>query len=231
MKPTVVMRPPRASASAVERLAALGAATVHEAMGRRGCLGPSLRPIYAGARIAGNAVTVSAAPGDNLMAHVAAELAGVGDIIVLAPTSPSTDGYFGEVLARGLQHRGVRAIVTATGIRDVAELTAMGFPAWSTAICAQGTVKATPGSVNVSVVIGGIVIQAGDVIVADDDGVVCVPRTEAEEVAAAGERRVAYEEQIMAGLARGEVGLDLFKLRPLVQSLGIEYVQYAADRH
>jgi 4-hydroxy-4-methyl-2-oxoglutarate aldolase len=228
MKPTVVVDPPRTPIDLVDKLAQLGVATVHEAIGRRGYLGPRFRPIYPGARIAGTAVTVLAAPGDNLMAHVAVEQTGPGDILVLVPLSPSTDGYFGELFATALAHRGVRGLVTDTGIRDVAELTAMGFPAWSTAVSAQGTVKATAGSVNLPIVVGGVVIEPGDVIIADDDGVVSVPRAEAAEAIASSEARVAKEAGNLEAFRRGEISLDVNGLRPLVERLGVEYVKYGS---
>lgn len=226
MKPTVVVDPPRTAIDLVDRLAGLGVATVHEAMGRRGYFGPRFRPIYPGARIAGTAVTVSCPPGDNLMAHVAVEQTGPGDILLVVPSSPSTDGYFGELFATQLQHRGVRGLVTDTGIRDVAELTALGFPAWTTAVSAQGTVKATAGSVNVPVAVNGVVIEPGDVILADDDGVVCVPRAEAAAAIEASEQRVAKESRNMEAFRNGQISLDVNGLRPLVERLGVAYVKY-----
>jgi 4-hydroxy-4-methyl-2-oxoglutarate aldolase len=229
MKPTVVVDPPRTSIDLVDKLAALGVATVHEAMGRKGYLGPHFRPIYPGARVAGTAVTVLCAAGDNLMAHVAVEQTGPGDILIVVPVSPSSDGYFGELFATALQHRGVRGLVTDTGIRDVAELTALGFPAWSTAVSAQGTVKATAGSVNLPIVIGGVVIEPGDVIIADDDGVVAVPRAEAGSAIAASEARVAKEAKNMEAFRNGEVSLDVNNLRSLVEQLGVEYVKYGSS--
>jgi 4-hydroxy-4-methyl-2-oxoglutarate aldolase len=228
MKPIVVVDPPRTPIDLVDKLATLGVATVHEAIGRRGYLGPSFRPIYPGARIAGTAVTVLVAPGDNFMAHVAVEQTGPGDILVVVPTSPCTDGYFGELFATALQHRGVRGIVTDTGIRDVAELTGLGFPAWTTAVSAQGTVKATAGAVNVPIVVGGVYIEPGDVIIADDDGVVSVPRAEAEEAIAASEVRIAKEAGNLEAFRRGEISLDVNGLRPLLEKLGVEYVKYGS---
>ncbi|WP_405997697.1 4-carboxy-4-hydroxy-2-oxoadipate aldolase/oxaloacetate decarboxylase [Streptomyces sp. NBC_00829] len=209
----------------VDRLASFGTATVHEAMGRSGYLGPRLRPIWAGARVAGNAVTVSVAPGDNLMAHAAVEQTTAGDILVVSPTSPCTDGYFGDVFATSLTQRGVRALVTDTGIRDVAELKELGFPAWSSAVSAQGTVKATPGSVNTPIVIGSVMIRPGDVIVADDDGVACVPRAQAQHVIDQCEIRLRKEVDIKRAFASGALGLDLYGLRELIDELGVEYSQ------
>lgn len=227
MKSVIVTNPARTPISLVDQLADYGSATVHEAMGRLGYLGPNMRPIWPGARVAGNAVTVTVAPGDNLMAHVAVQYAGHGDILVVAPTSPTTDGYFGDVFATSLMQRGVRGLVTDTGIRDIAELKALGFPAWSTAISAQGTVKATLGSVNLSVVIGTVIIAPGDVIVADDDGVSCVPRVLAAQVIEACAGRIRHEEQIKQAMTRGALGLDLYGLRELVERLGIDYIDAA----
>jgi 4-hydroxy-4-methyl-2-oxoglutarate aldolase len=215
-------------ADAVARLAELGVACVHEAQGRTGLLGHRLRPIYPGARIAGRAVTVSAPPGDNLMIHAAVEQTRPGDILVVAFTSPCTDGAFGELLATSLRARGVLGVVIDAGCRDVAELTALRFPVWSRVVSAQGTVKASPGSVNVPIVIGGAYIRAGDAIVADDDGVVVVPRERAAEVAAAGIARRAAEEEKRQRLAAGVLGLDMYQLRPLLDRLGVVYVD-AAD--
>jgi 4-hydroxy-4-methyl-2-oxoglutarate aldolase len=229
MKPTVVVGPPRTSIDLVDKLATLGVATVHEAIGRRGYLGPRFRPIYPGARVAGTAVTVLVPPGDNLMAHVAVEQTGPGDILIVVPTSPCTDGYFGELFATALQHRGVRGIVTDTGIRDVAELTGLSFPAWTTAVSAQGTVKATAGAVNLPIVIGGVYVEPGDVIIADDDGVVSVPRAEAAQAIAASEARVGKEAGNMEAFRRGEISLDVNGLRALVEQLGVEYVKYDGE--
>ena len=223
-KNVIVRNPVRTPTEIVDRLASFGTATVHEAMDRTGYLGARLRPIWPGARVAGNAVTVSVAPGDNLMAHAAVEQTGAGDILVVAPTSPTTDGYFGDVFATSLVHRGVRGLVTDTGVRDVAELRELRFPVWSSAVSAQGTVKATPGSVNTVVVIGSVAIAPGDVVVADDDGVARVPRCDAEQVIEACERRVHKEELIKAALVRGELGLDLYGLRARLAELGVTYI-------
>ncbi|MBE1489768.1 4-carboxy-4-hydroxy-2-oxoadipate aldolase/oxaloacetate decarboxylase [Plantactinospora soyae] len=211
-------------ADAVKRLGELGVSTVHEAQGRTGLLGHLLRPIYPGARIAGRAVTVSAQPGDNLMIHAAVEQTRPGDVLVVAFTSPSTDGAFGELLATSLRARGVLGLVIEAGCRDVAELTEMRFPVWSRAVSSQGTVKASPGSVNVPVVVGGGYVRPGDVIVADDDGVVVVPRERAQAVAAAGTERQDKEEEKRRQLADGVLGLDMYNLRPLLDRLGVQYV-------
>lgn len=226
MRNVVVTGPPRADAEAVEGLSAYGVATVHEAQGRTGYLGTGLRPRQDGARIAGTAVTALVWPGDNLMIHVAVEQCGPGDVLVVAPTSPCTDGYFGELLATSLAARGVRGLVIDAGVRDVADLRAMGFPVWSAAVSAQGTVKATAGAVNVPVVIGGQTVRPGDAIVADDDGVVVVPREDAAAVVGASKAREEKEEQTRQALTAGELGLDRYGLRAVLERLGVEYVPY-----
>jgi 4-hydroxy-4-methyl-2-oxoglutarate aldolase len=205
-------------------LAELGASTVHEADNRRGALDPRIRPIQSGARIAGSAVTVSCQPGDNLMIHAAVETCRAGDILVVTTTSPSTDGMIGELLATSLRAHGVIGIVTAAGIRDAAELRDMDFPVWTRAISPQGTVKASPGSVNVPVVCGGQTVHPGDAVVADDDGVVVVPRARAEVVLAAGRARAANESGKRARLAAGELGVDMYGLRTILKELGVTYV-------
>jgi 4-hydroxy-4-methyl-2-oxoglutarate aldolase len=216
-------------ATAVAELARQGVATVHEAQGRRGLLGPQVVARQDGAAIAGRAVTVLSHPGDNLMVHAAVEQCGPGDVLVIATTSESTDGMVGDLLAVSLRARGVVGLVTGGGVRDLAELRRIGFPLWSRAVHAQGTVKNTPGSVNVPVVVAGAAVSPGDVVVADDDGVVVVARTEAAEVAAAGLARLRAEEAKRARLAAGELGLDMYGLRAELERMGVTYVESTRD--
>jgi 4-hydroxy-4-methyl-2-oxoglutarate aldolase len=224
----IVTDPPRADLAAVDKLAGYGTATVHEAIGRDGYLGPAIRPNQQGARIAGTALTVVCWPGDNLMIHAAVEQAKPGDIIVITTTSPSSDGAFGELLATSLASHGVRGLVMGAGLRDTQELRDMGFPAWTAHVSAQGTVKETPGAVNVPVSLGGQLIRPGDAIVADDDGVCVVPRLEVPRAVTASQARIDKEEANRKQLAAGVLGLDMYHLRPkLAQVDYISYAEYA----
>ncbi|MFI8067761.1 4-carboxy-4-hydroxy-2-oxoadipate aldolase/oxaloacetate decarboxylase [Streptomyces sp. NPDC086033] len=226
MMGVIVTNPPKADLKDVDALARYGVATVSEAMGRTGLLGPAVRPVQQGVRVAGTAVTVIGWPGDNLMIHAAVEQCGEGDLLVVTTTSPCTDGLFGELFATALQQRGVRGVVTNTGIRDTQELRDMGFAAWSRAVSSQGTVKATGGSVNVPIAIDGQVIRPGDVILADDDGVVVVPRERVAETVERSEAREAKEAATRAAFVEGQLGLDRYGLRETLKRLGVEYRTY-----
>jgi 4-hydroxy-4-methyl-2-oxoglutarate aldolase len=220
----VVRQIDRADRVVVDGLRAAGTATVHEALGRRGFVGADVRPIQQGARVAGSAVTVSSHAGDNLMVHAAVEVCGPGDILVVTTTAPSAHGMVGELLAGSLVTRGVGGLVIDAGVRDTAEIRALGFPVWARYVSCQGTVKATPGSVNVPVVLGGVVVTPGDVVCADDDGVVVVPRAEAAWALAQAADRIAKEDVTRSRLREGELGVDFYGLRRTLADLGVEYL-------
>lgn len=219
----------RAAPEIVATLEAAGTSTVHEAIGRRGFAGPDIRPIQQGVRLAGSAVTVSSHPGDNLMIHAAVEVCSAGDVLVVANTAPSTHGMFGELLASSLIARGVRGLVIDAGVRDTYELRQLGFPVWSRHVSCQGTVKASPGSVNLPVVLGAVAVAPGDVVCADDDGVVVVRRDEAPWAAAQSTARTAKEDETRRRLVAGELGVDLYGLRTKLAQLGVEYVDAVED--
>jgi 4-hydroxy-4-methyl-2-oxoglutarate aldolase len=224
MKPTVIRRMERPSAEIVHLLGELGVATVHEAQGRTGLMRPYMRPLYPAARLAGPAVTVSCPPGDNLMIHAAVEVCTPGDVLVVAPLSESSDGMFGELLAVSCRAHGVAGLVIDAGVRDTSDLIAMGFPVWSKAISAQGTVKASPGSVNLDLMCAGALVHPGDVIIGDHDGVVVVQRQDAPQVAQLARQRQQKEEITRDRLSSGELGLDIYGLRSKLVELGVEYL-------
>lgn len=223
MKPVVYRNIKRADRGVMDLLREMGVATAHEAQGRQGLMKPYMRPIYASAKIGAPAITVSCQPGDNLMIHAAVEVVQPGDVLVVTTTAESTDGMFGELLATSLRARGCAGLIIDAGVRDVADLTTMQFPVWSKAISAQGTVKATAGSVNIPVVCAGVTVNPGDVIVGDVDGVVVVPRAVAAEVAKLSEQRVAKEAKNRESLKAGNLGLDMYGLRAKLKELGVEW--------
>lgn len=223
MKHRIVRNIQRAETEIISTLGAQGVATIHEAQGRTGLLNPYLRPIYPMARVAGSAVTVSSQPGDNLMIHAAIEVCQPGDVLVVATTSESTDGMFGELLATSCQAHGIAGLVIDAGVRDVTDLTAMDFPVWAKAISAQGTVKASPGSVNIEIVCAGALVRPGDVVVGDQDGVVIIRREMAPEISRLGAARIEKEQRSRARLRAGELGVDFYGLRARLKELGVEY--------
>jgi len=223
-KHVIVRNIDRADSSVIDRLAVAGTATVHEAIGRVGYVGPHLKPIQLDTKIAGSAVTVLSHPGDNIMIHAAVEMCQPGDVLVVANTAPSTHGMFGDLLATSLIARGVRGLVIDAGVRDTADLRSMGFPVWAQHVSCQGTVKNSPGSVNVPVILGGVTVQPGDVVCADDDGVVIVERADAAWALERSDARLAREEKMRVTLESGELGVDVYGLRQKLNDMGVEYI-------
>ncbi len=223
-KHVIVRNIDRADSSVIDRLAVAGTATVHEAIGRVGYVGPHLKPIQLDTKIAGSAVTVLSHPGDNIMIHAAVEMCQPGDVLVVANTAPSTHGMFGDLLATSLMARGVRGLIIDAGVRDTADLRSMGFPVWAQHVSCQGTVKNSPGSVNVPVILGGVTVQPGDVVCADDDGVVIVERADAAWALERSDARLAREEQMRMTLESGELGVDVYGLRQKLNDMGVEYI-------
>ena len=226
---TVVRNIPRSSSNQLQELAIAGVATVHEAMGRVGLMQPYMRPVYHGAPIAGNAVTALVHPGDNWMIHVAVECCQPGDVLVVAVSAENGDGMFGDLLATSLKAHGVAALIIDAGVRDVADLRAMQFPVWSRCISAKGTIKATLGNVNTPVICAGAIVRGGDVVVADDDGIVVVPYEDVETTIAASQQRLAREAIKRERLAAGELGLDIESMRPTLEQLGLKYYDTLKD--
>ncbi|MCI0349779.1 MAG: 4-carboxy-4-hydroxy-2-oxoadipate aldolase/oxaloacetate decarboxylase [Acidobacteriales bacterium] len=224
MKHRIIKNIRRADSEIIKTLGEKGVATIHEAQGRTGLMRPYIRPIYPAAKVAGSAITISCQPGDNLMIHAAIECCRPGDVLVVTTTSESTDGMFGELLATSCQAHGVVGLVIDAGVRDVADLTAMDFPVWSKAISAQGTVKASPGSVNIEVVCAGELVRPGDVVVGDQDGVVVIKREASVEVARLSAARIEKEQKSRERLKAGELGVDFYGLRAKLKELGVEYV-------